>query len=158
MQLYLLRHGIAEDIASDGAGDAGRALTREGIERMQAEARGMQRLGIELDVLLSSPLKRARQTAEIAGHALGCGVQIEPALASGMHPKALLMVLERYAARRVMVVGHEPDLSMAISTIIGGGHVSMKKGSLALLELPYDAELDGILLWLASPKLLRSIG
>jgi phosphohistidine phosphatase len=158
MYLYFLRHGIAEDVAHTAGGDAARALTAEGKSRMQAEARGMQQLGIELDLLLSSPLLRARQTAEIVGTTLGIPVEIAPELASGMQPTTFHALLNRYAVRRIMVVGHEPDLSTAISSLIGGGQVSMKKGALALVELLETPDYDGTLLWLASPKLLRSIG
>ena len=156
MHIYFLRHGIAEEYAAGG--DTARRLTKEGVGRMQAEARAMGQLGITIDLLLTSPLLRARQTADIVAEVLGCPALIEPTLASGMQPAALHTVLERHAAQRVMIVGHEPDLSIAISSMIGGGQISMKKGALALVELPLDETLDGMLLWLATPKLLRTLG
>jgi phosphohistidine phosphatase len=156
MHIYFLRHGIAEDGAIGG--DSARALTAAGALQMQTEARGMKRLGVKIDVLLTSPLVRARQTAAIVAEALGHQAISEPLLASGMAPQGLSPLLARYSGQRIMIVGHEPDLSSAISWMIGGGSINMKKGALALVELPEDQELDGTLLWLAAPKLLRTIG
>ena len=65
MELYFLRHGIAADAGPAGTGDAGRPLTKEGVTKMEAEARGLRRLKVKSDTLLYSPLVRARQTAEI---------------------------------------------------------------------------------------------
>jgi phosphohistidine phosphatase len=157
MQIYFLRHGIAADQAPSGS-DSARALTPEGIAHMEEEAHGLQRLEVVVDLLLSSPLTRAQQTAEIVGHALGLQPIIEPALSAGMSMNALLATLDQYQARRVMIVGHEPDLSMAIGTLTGGSIVSMKKGGLALVELPYDDSSDGVLHWLLPPRILRAIG
>ncbi len=156
MHIYFLRHGIAEDVAVGS--DRARALTTEGALQMQIEARAMKRLGVKIDTLLTSPFVRARQTAAIIAEVLGHEAISEPLLASGMAPQALSPLLERYSGQRIMIVGHEPDLSSTISWMIGGGSISMKKGALALVELPDDQELDGILLWLAAPKLLRAIG
>src|SRR5215468_8844575 len=83
MELYVLRHGIAADMGPEGSGDAGRPLTEEGIAKMREEARGLLQLGLRLDVLLSSPLVRARQTAEIVGRALNIEIQLAAALAPG---------------------------------------------------------------------------
>lgn len=157
MQIYFLRHGIAADRAPHGT-DSARALTPEGITHMEEEARGLQRLEVAIDLLLTSPLVRTRQTADIVGRILGQEPRVEVALSPGMTTEALLATLDRYHARRVMIVGHEPDLSMAISALTGGGLVNMKKGSLALVELPYDQSADGVLHWLLPPKILRAIG
>jgi phosphohistidine phosphatase len=159
MEIYLLRHGIAEDRAADRP-DAARALTAEGVQRMGLAAAGMRRLGVAPDLLLSSPLTRARQTAEIVGAALGVGVLLEPDLAPGCDMARLLRLLDRQSATRVMLVGHEPDLGMIAAGLIGGGQIEMKKGALALIDLPHDGgmEIDGVLRWLLPPSALRAIG
>lgn len=155
MQIYFLRHGIAFDRAPDGT-DRSRALTPEGISHMEQEAAGLKQLGVSVDLLLTSPFVRARQTAEIVGPLLGREPQIEPALSSGMTPQALIAVLEQQQAQSVMVVGHEPDLSEAISFLIGGGMIAMKKGGLALVEL-WPGTPRGVLHWLLAPKILRAL-
>ena len=83
IELFFLRHGIAEDQPSKGNRDADRALTKEGIVSMQLSARGMVRIGLQLDHLVSSPLTRAIQTAEIVGKALVLRPRVEAALAPG---------------------------------------------------------------------------
>ncbi len=158
MLIYLLRHGVAEDRPPGHADDRERALTPEGAQRMQQEAQGMRRLAIELDRLLTSPYARARQTAEIVGRALAVAVEIEPALAPGMRLEDLQRAIERAGAQRVMVVGHEPDLSSVGGALIGGGQLQFKKGALALIDLPSDSDLDGQLCWLLAPSVLRALG
>ncbi len=82
MDLYLLRHAIAEERSNDGS-DSARALTPEGAEKMRIGARGLQRLGVHLDRLLTSPLTRARETADIVGAALNIAPETVGALAPG---------------------------------------------------------------------------
>lgn len=155
MELYVVRHGIAEDFPPDGSGDFGRRLTPDGIARMEQAARGMVRLGIAPDLLLSSPLVRARQTAEIVGRALGRDVRIEPRLASGCSVADIQAVLADVAqTRTVMIFGHEPDLSTAIGALTGGSRVEMKKGMMAALHLQGR---HGVLLSLLPPRVLRQM-
>jgi phosphohistidine phosphatase len=157
MKLYLLRHGIAEDHGPDGT-DASRELTGEGIDKMRREARGMGRLGVKLDLLLTSPLARARQTAEIVGRELACDVQIADALAPGCNAERLLGLLRQHEeAQRVMVVGHEPDFSTMTSALTGGGHVVVKKGGLARVDLPTLTPGSGALIWLLQPRTLLAL-
>jgi phosphohistidine phosphatase len=159
MELYFLRHAIAADFAPDGSGDAGRPLTEEGILKMREAARGIKRLGVQLDVLLSSPLLRARQTAEIVAETLKIDVQIEDRLACGCTLIDLQPILEAHgSAQRIMVVGHEPDFSTLIGDLTGGSMVMMKKGALARVDLDVNDERDGELIWLLQPRVLRVIG
>src|SRR5512147_1139240 len=118
MELYFLRHGIAVDVGPEGSGDAGRPLTAEGIKKMKEEARGLRRLDVRPDVLLSSPLVRASQTAEIVRHALGLDSRLVDALAPGCDVARLRDLLGEYrSAERIMVVGHEPDFSDLIGAL-----------------------------------------
>ena len=159
MELYFLRHGIAADAGPEGSGDAGRPLTTEGIEKMKEEARGLRRLGVRPDIVLSSPLVRARQTAEIVRHALGLESRLVDALAPGCDVARLRDVLGEYrSAERVMVVGHEPDFSSLIGALTGGGRVQLKKGGLARVDLETVDEGTGALIWLLPPMALRRAG
>jgi phosphohistidine phosphatase len=159
MELYLLRHGIAADMGPEASGDAGRPLTEEGIAKMQEEARGLRQLGLRLDVLLSSPLVRARQTAEIVGRALNIEMQLADALAPGCDLARLRGLLgEQRGAERVMIVGHEPDFSELTSTLTGGSRVLFKKGGLARVDTAVLEQGGGVLVWLLAPRILRGIG
>lgn len=156
MKLYFLRHGVAADAGPTG--DAERPLTPEGVERMRREARGMRRLDIRLDVLLTSPLVRARQTAEITGRELGAKARQADVLAPGCDIAQLIDLLgaER-VAERVMVVGHEPDFSTMICELTGA-RVEIKKGGLARVDLEALTAGAGVLVWLLPPSALRAIG
>jgi phosphohistidine phosphatase len=156
MELYFLRHGIAEDVGPEGAGDAGRRLTKGGVAKMRAEVRGLRRLSVRLDTLISSPLVRAHQTAEIVAGELGLDLQLADALAPGCDVERLFGLLgEHRAAERVMVVGHEPDFSTMIGALTGGSRVQLKKGGLARVDLDVLEEDGGALVWLLPPKALR---
>ena len=158
MELYFVRHGIAADQAPDGGGDAARALTEDGIERMRVAARGLRRLGVEPQVLLSSPYTRTRQTAELLASELRQAVQ----LADPLMPGCSLAALERTFApfahlQRIMVVGHEPDFSEMIGDLTGG-RVEMKKG--AVCRVDFDRLVSGYatLIWMLPPRVLRELG
>ncbi len=158
MELYLLRHAIAEERSNDGS-DSARMLTPEGAEKMRIGARGLRRLGVVLDRLWTSPLTRARETAEIVGAALDVAPETVGALAPGCNAATLLDLLADIPrARSVMVVGHEPDLSGMIADLTGGSRVVMKKGGLALIDLSSLEPGAGSLLWVLPPKVLRAIG
>jgi phosphohistidine phosphatase len=155
MQLYFLRHGLADWPNWDPAHDAERPLTDEGVEKMKAEAKAIKRLGVELDAILSSPLARARQTAAPVAERLGLNVVEEAALTPGFDVKRLQTVLKRHTdARALMLVGHEPDFSRTIGQLIGGGRVAMKKGGLARVDLEALDPPQGELVWLLAPKVL----
>ena len=156
MELYFLRHGIAADVGPTGTGDAGRPLTKEGIAKMQVSARGIRRLGLRLDALLSSPLVRAHETAVIIARELGLELQLAEKLAPGCDPAQLFALLGEYrGAERVMLVGHEPDFSSLIGVLTGGSHVLMKKGGLARVDIERLELSTGTLTWLLPPRVLR---
>ncbi len=156
MELYFLRHGIAADAGPAGLGDAGRPLTKEGIAKMQVGARGMRRLGLRLDALLSSPLVRAHETAAIVARELGLELQLSEKLAPGCDMAQLFVLLgENRGAERVMLVGHEPDFSSLIGALTGGSQVLMKKGGLARVDIERLEQGAGTLTWLLPPRVLR---
>jgi phosphohistidine phosphatase len=164
MRLYVVRHGIAEDVAASGL-DRDRRLTPEGRTKMRQVARGLAALGAGVDVLLTSPLPRARETAEIVSAALP-GVPAPedfPPLVTGTAPAELLRRLRpSAAAEALMLVGHEPTLSGLIALLLTGSSeaaaIEMKKGAVALLELGRLAPRGGASLrWLLPPRVLRKI-
>lgn len=167
MNLYIVRHGIAVSLISpDVKGDEERWLTDRGKERMGEIAKGLKALGVKPDLLLSSPLVRAKQTAEILAKTLGCKerLQVTEALSPGFSITELCeVILEAGTPDNVMIVGHEPDLSELISMMVWGedhGEVMMKKGGVALLSfgsLP-PGEQGVVLQWLIPPKVLRRVG
>lgn len=158
MELYLLRHGIATDAPPEGGTDADRPLTHDGIAKMQQAARGMKVLEIKLDALISSPLVRARQTAEIVAHELRINVQVCDALAPGCGMREFQELIGQCGrARQIMLVGHEPDLGYIGGTLIGGAQLPLKKGSLARISLYGPDATAGSLTWLLTSRVLRAV-
>ena len=157
MELYFLRHGIAADEGPHGTGDAGRPLTKDGIAKMKAAARGLRKLGLHLDVLLSSPLVRAHETAKLVAHELGPELQLADALAPGCEAGRIFELLgEHRAAERVMFVGHEPDFSTIVGALTGGSRVELKKGGLARVDIEVLEPGAGTLVWLLPPRVMRA--
>ncbi len=163
MDLYLLRHAIAVLRGTPGyRDDSKRALTREGIKKMRRIADGMVSLDLEFDAILSSPFRRARETAEIVAkrfHARSV-LSFEDALAVGGDHRVLIDRLnnEYGSCRSVLLVGHEPSLSSLISFLLAGDpglSITLKKGGLCKLvieSLSYGrcATLE----WLLAPRQL----
>ncbi len=141
--IWLLRHGDAED--GYGKPDAERELTGKGERQSRAAGAALKKLGVELDVCLTSPKVRAKRTAELACEALDVPVEEDARLAGGDFDP-----LELAAGRgEVMLVGHEPDFSSAIA-LVTGSRVKLKKGGLAALD-------DHVLHLLLRPKDLGAI-
>ncbi len=150
MRLYFLRHGIAEDTA---ASDAERKLTNKGIAQLHDGARLFKQLDIKLKHLYSSPLVRAKETAEIVGKALDVEVQIRKEVSPGFSVEAVAALTHDLdSADEVMFVGHEPDFSTVVGALIGG-QVVMKKGGLARVDVLSSDPLSGELVWLIAPKI-----
>ena len=144
MNLYVLRHGLArERNGREYANDDERPLTAKGAKRMARQAKGLNALGLSMDVIVTSPLVRAVQTAEIVHGGLRKPGRLVTSgtLRPSEHPAALLedLAAEYSSEDDVMVVGHEPYLSGLISVVVTGGHVPVirvKKGSLCKLVVP----------------------
>jgi phosphohistidine phosphatase len=140
--------------------DDERLLTDAGIAALRAAAPLWRRLNLRPDVVLTSPLARARQTADLFCEAIGG----EPISDDGLRPGAswgnLARAMAAHAdARRVLFVGHEPDLSSAIAELSGAGSVRMRKGSLACLEFYGVPEPGaGEIAWLLDPDLYTEGG
>jgi phosphohistidine phosphatase len=165
MELYILRHAIALSCSeAEVSQDAERPLSTEGKEKMKRIAAAMKHLGIEVDLVLSSPYVRARDTALMAHDGMGLKncLEFSDALASGQDTKLVLDELNGVFKKkeRIMVVGHEPDLSALIGRITGQGRLSveMKKAGLAKIEITAtNPELRGTLEFLLTPKVMLHI-
>ena len=166
MRLYLMRHGPAGDSESWQGDDRLRPLTGKGQQKVRAAADGLKRLDPGVDVLVSSPLVRARQTADIVAKALHLTVAEQEALAPGFGLTELASLLANHTdAQGVMLFGHEPDFSAVIGQLIAtpdAAQVEMKKGACCALDLPDPAaaQLAGsaTLLWLMTPRQLALLG
>lgn len=171
MHLYLLRHGIAADFGASFARDADRPLTKEGWKKMRDEARGMQKLGLDFDLIFTSPYLRTRQTAQAVAEAYEFDadniISIDN-LAAGRpfaHPPyrtpEVFTDIGAYEFEKALIVGHMPDLSEMASLFLTGvttAPVEFKKGSLCLLEVDaLPPHRPAVLRWLLTPKQLLAI-
>lgn len=152
MKFYLLRHGKA-DWPNWNRPDDERPLTEEGRKEVAAVAKFLARLEVA-PVILTSPLPRASQTAEIAGKHLKAKVRIEPLLRPGFDATLLRKILKDFSGKSLMIVGHEPDFSRTIFQLTGG-NAKMSKAGVALIELETDS-MKGELRWLFPPKLSKA--
>jgi len=165
MQLYIVRHGIAIDREDPKSPpDPERFLTEEGIEKTKEVARGVVRLGIVPDFLISSPYVRAMQTAEIFAAAFEYPKQkirrsdlLLPGTEAPLFYKELAK--DKQSAT-VMCFGHAPQLDDLVATGVGSRQpvTSLKKAGVAMLELRRISPPSGELVWLGTPKLLRKVG
>lgn len=157
MKLYFLRHGLAGERSEWKEDDAKRPLTAEGKEKIQGVAATIAKWDLDLDMIITSPYVRSYQTAEIVAHKLRLLDKLaeDDRVAYGFDADKLAKILAAYPkANALMFVGHEPDFSETISRLIGGGHIVMKKGGLACIDLPDPKTMQGELLWLVPPKLM----
>lgn len=154
MDLILIRHGKAED--EHPQGDSERALTDLGFEQARRQACRLRDAGKLPEIVLTSPLRRARQTAETFCEAAGMpGPLIQGWIACGMNPETAIRELTGFSEfKTIALVGHEPDLSSLIAYLLGSsaGSIKMKKGSLACLKINPPSK-QGRLKFLIPPML-----
>jgi phosphohistidine phosphatase len=164
--LYVLRHGIA--VARGNLGyplDSDRPLTLKGMKRMRQIARGMRGLGVRFDVILTSPYRRALETAFVVGreYKRGESIQTTAALKPEVLPEEVIRALQdQYSScRNLLLVGHDPQLSALVSTLTSGSAGArplMKKGGLCKLQVEkLQLGKCATLLWLLTPKQLISM-
>ena len=161
-ELYLIRHGVAEERGERWPDDAKRPLTEDGVERLRKEARGLARLGIAIDLVLTSPLVRTKQTAEIVASAFDPRpyIMTVDSLAPGGTYQAVISDLEKHARKpRVALVGHEPGIGEFAARLIGTRHpIEFKKGAVCRIDVPaLPPPGPGSLRFFMTPKSLRSI-
>jgi len=161
-ELYLVRHGLAEERGDAWPDDTKRPLTDEGISRMRKAARGLARLGVSVEVVLTSPLVRARQTAEILAGALDPRpslVNVDSLAPDGAYA-AVVADLEKHARKtRLALVGHEPMIGEFAARILGSRHpIEFKKGAVCRIDIDdLPPAGPGDLRWMLTPKILRAL-
>jgi phosphohistidine phosphatase len=163
--LYLVRHGVAAP-ASPSTIDADRALTEEGARKTLRAAHGLRALSVKPAVVLSSPLRRAQETAEILASILAPKVPVElyPPLAFGHEPRDVVQGLRGHrGAEQILLVGHQPDMGELASFLLTGSpnlvHLPFKKAGTAAVTVPsLPPRSAGVLEWFLTPAQLRLIG
>lgn len=160
MRLLIIRHAIAVPHGTPGVAEDERPLTPRGVRRFQSAARGLARVCPRPGVLLTSPLLRARQTADIAAEAWGrVKPKEEKALAGGSFDEVAAAVEKHADKGLVAIVGHEPQLSAVLARLVGNSapeRLTFKKGGAALLDAPERLADGAALVWYAPPRLLRA--
>src|SRR5258708_3086014 len=161
MILYFLRHASAGEHLASPKKDEKRALDKEGIEQCGYIGRALTALATQVDVIVSSPLKRCTQTASLVGNELGHEGKLQ--IDAGLRPQAGLAdfrkLLEKYSKQEaIMVVGHNPNLSQFLGAVISDSgceaSLELKKAAVAKVEMRRSS---GTLLWCVTPRLLRTL-
>jgi phosphohistidine phosphatase len=168
MEIYFLRHGEAGKRVPIASRDTERALTASGRKEVEEVGEGMAELGLKFDVVATSPLKRAKETASIVNKALNRKHPVEEwsELAPDGNRNALYDRLRKLRlGSTVMFVGHEPYLTTSIGEIVGRDGVGsssprivLKKGGLAKVSVTgVNPRVMGELRWLLTPKQIRKM-
>ncbi len=160
--LYLVRHAIAAERGDEYPDDSARPLTGQGMSRFRKAARGLVEIGVEVDLILTSPFVRARQTADILSEQLrGNPPVVETsALVPGAAHADLIAELANHAKRSaVALVGHEPGIGRSAARLVGArGVFEFKKGGVCRIDLDsLPPEGPGRLIWFVPPKMLVGV-
>lgn len=164
IELYLVRHGVAGERGPAFPDDRLRPLTDEGVTRFRQEVRGLAAMGVTIDLVLTSPLVRAHQTAELLVAGLPGRPRLDTldALAPGGRVPIIMEAIaqrSRQRQNRLALVGHEPDLGELAARFLGArGAIPFKKGAVCCIELQGRlAGGPGSLIWHLPPRVLRRL-
>jgi phosphohistidine phosphatase len=162
LELYLIRHGVAAERGEDYPDDSKRPLTSSGMSKLRQEAKALNELGVCFDIIITSPLVRAKQTAEVLAGTLKekPPVTTSDALAPAVTPAAVVQEIGRHMRKaRIALVGHEPNLGELAGRLIGAkSPIQFKKG--AICRIDFDVlppKSLGQLQWFVTPRMLRKI-
>jgi phosphohistidine phosphatase len=162
-ELYLIRHGLAAERGENYPDDTKRPLTSEGMQKLRKEAKALLALDVTFDVVLTSPLVRTRQTAEIIAAAFKEPPPLVnmPSLApGGTHNSIIEELTKQHRRHRIALVGHEPGIGELAGRLIGLRRpLEFKKGAICRIDvaaLPPTG--PGRLRWFLTPRILRMIG
>jgi phosphohistidine phosphatase len=161
-ELYLVRHAIAAERGAEWPDDTKRPLTERGVSRFKEVVKGLRRVDVAVDEIYTSPLVRAKQTAELlaAGLEGKPPVKILEALAPGHTATSVMSNLARIAKRRrIALVGHEPELGELAAHLIGAGRsLPFKKGGICRIDVgSLASRRAGALVWFVPPAVLRRL-
>ena len=161
-ELYFVRHGLAEERGDAWPDDTKRPLTEEGMSRLRKAVKGLARIGVTIDVVLTSPLVRARQTADIVAGGLDPRpsiVNVDSLAPAGSYA-AVLADLEKHSRKcRLALVGHEPMMGELAARLVGSRHpIEFKKGGVCRIDVDnLPPAGPGALRWMVTPKILRAL-
>ena len=162
LELYLIRHGIAAERGDDYPDDSKRPLTSAGISRLRKEAKALDAMDVGFDHIITSPLVRTRQTADVFAETLKTkpSVSHSDALAPAGTPVAIIQEIGKHSKKgRIALVGHEPNIGELAARLIGArAPLEFKKG--AICRIDFDVlppKGAGALRWFLTPKILRAL-
>jgi phosphohistidine phosphatase len=160
--LYLVRHAVAAERGDEWPDDSKRPLTERGIARFREGLDGLLEMDVAIDEVFTSPLVRAKQTADLLVAALDPRPSLKTldALAPGNSPASVMTQLAKAAKRRrIALVGHEPDLGELAAHLIGAQRpLPFKKGGICRIDLEgLSSKRAGSLIWFVPPKVLRKL-
>jgi phosphohistidine phosphatase len=155
--IYLIRHAIAEERGDEWPDDDLRPLTKEGKERFSATARGFFSFASAPERVVTSPLIRARQTAQLFASAAKppLSVAAMDELGPGHSPSAVLAQVRKLGGDSIALVGHEPDLGYLAANLLGAKRpLPFKKGGICRIDVTWERVPQGTLVWFLPPKVL----
>jgi phosphohistidine phosphatase len=163
LSLYLIRHGLAAERGDTYPDDSKRPLTSQGIARVRKEGKALDALGVTIAHIITSPLVRAKQTAEALAESMKShpDVSTSDALAPAGTPAGVIQELGRHARKgSIALVGHEPNIGELAARLIGArAPLEFKKGAICLIEFEVlPPKGTGQLRWFVTPKMLRRLG
>jgi phosphohistidine phosphatase len=163
LELYLIRHGVAADRGDKYPDDSKRPLTADGLTALRKEVKALVKLGVSFDQIISSPLVRTRQTAEVFSQGLPSKppVAFSDALAPAGSTAAVVQELSKHMKKgSIALVGHEPNIGELAARLIGArAAFEFRKGAICRIDFEvFPPKGVGHLQWFATPKMLRKIG
>ena len=162
LELYLIRHGIAAERGDDYPDDSKRPLTNDGISSLRKEVEALENLDVAFDHIITSPLVRTKQTAEIFAQHLPSkpSMSTSDSLAPAGSPAGVVQDVVKHARKgRIALVGHEPNLGELAARLIGAKTpIEFKKGGICRIDFEVlPPKGTGQLRWFVTPKMLRKI-
>ena len=162
LELYLIRHGVAAERGEDFPDDSKRPLTSGGISRLKKEAKALEALGVGFDHIITSPLVRTRQTADVFVESLKSKPSLSQsdALAPAGTSTAVIQELGKHMRKgRIALVGHEPNIGELAARLIGARlPLEFKKGAICRIDFEvFPPKGVGQLRWFLTPRMLREI-
>src|SRR5580698_7789140 len=160
MNLYILRHASAGTSRENPLLDVKRPLDKEGKQQCLLVGNYLNALRVQFDLIASSPLKRALQTASLVGNEVGYDAKIQ--VTDALAPAATVTAFQEFIAKlgqheNVLIVGHNPNLSQFLGSLIvspGRANIRVRKGAIARVDY---TRRPGILHWLVDPRILRGV-
>ena len=163
LALYLIRHGLAAERGKDYPDDSKRPLTNAGINALRKEANALAAIDVAFDLIISSPLVRAKQTADVLAQGLPGkpSVILSDSLSPAGSQSSLFQELAKHMRKAsIALVGHEPNMGELAARLLGAkGGIEFKKGAICRIDFDvFPPKGVGTLRWLATPRMLRKLG